>query len=352
MQKKSLLLTSFITLLLINFVSAYYGSYSSFSLSNLLDSIDSSTMILGAVFIISFAFLNFALSKFFKEQKAIAGVVAFVISLLIVWGINRTGFDFEGLFYGIGFSEGILSVILPIILIIGAAIIVWKFNFAILLLIFGILLLFITVFTEIIYANGIATIIGIAAVLIGIYLISKKKRINTSYKSYPYNIPPKFRKRDLPSRPGRFRNALKRYNKYDWEKEKKQAAVAGKIIGAPVKAGVWGVKKGWKGAKLTGRGLGRVGQKAYERDQKQRKELEEQAKRETNKRELLEEKQRKLAEENAKKTAKEAKAYEKKRKLEMKELEKEREARQKAYREENRKKVDKIQKDTKEKYLK
>ena len=96
-MKKSLLILV-ITLCLINLTNAYYGSYSSFSFSDLLNSIDSSTMLLGAVFVLSFLFANWSLSKFFKGNRAFAGIAAFVVSLFITWGVNRTGLDFEGFF--------------------------------------------------------------------------------------------------------------------------------------------------------------------------------------------------------------------------------------------------------------
>ena len=122
---------------MMSFVSAYYGYYSNFSLSDLLDSIDSSTMILGAMFIISFAFVNFALSRFFKGNRATAGVVAFVISALIVWGINKSGIDYESFFYDIGLSEGFLYAVLPLVLLAGLIFLIIKVGMGMALMIFG-----------------------------------------------------------------------------------------------------------------------------------------------------------------------------------------------------------------------
>lgn len=175
-MKKSLV-TPILILSLINFASAYYGSYSNFSLSNLLNSIDSSTMLLGAVFIVSFAFLNFALLRFFKDNKATAGVIAFVISLSITYWINQTGFNIEGLFFEIGFSGDMLYTILPIILLIGIIIFIWKFKSKALLAM-GALLIVLS-FTNLIYAKGLTLLIGITLSGIGIWLL-KKKRPNTN----------------------------------------------------------------------------------------------------------------------------------------------------------------------------
>ena len=170
-MKKSLLILV-MTLCLINFASAYYGSYGSFSLGDLLDSIDSSTMILGAVFIISFAVLNFALSRAFRDNRATAGVVAFVISLLITYGINKTGFNIEELFYGIGISSDFLYFILPILLLIGAIYLGTKVGFGIMLIIIGALFIIIT-FTDLIYAKGIMFLSGIISLIAG-FFINKK----------------------------------------------------------------------------------------------------------------------------------------------------------------------------------
>lgn len=93
-------------LLLINFVSAYNG-YS--SLSNFLNRIEPSTLILAALFLIFFAFLYYVLSKIFRNQynqpnKAIAGVIALGMSILIIYGINQAAWDIENFFYRLNIS--------------------------------------------------------------------------------------------------------------------------------------------------------------------------------------------------------------------------------------------------------
>ena len=189
MQKKSLLIF-ILGLMLINFVSAYYGSYNSFSLGNLLDSIDSSTIVLGSIFLISFALLNFSLSRVFKDQygtpnKAMSGIIAFLVSLLMIYGINKTGFDYEGLFYGFGFSSDLLSFLAPIILLVGAIYIIWRLGFAALFLIAGLILVLLSYFTDLIYENGIATILGVTFLLIGLWLWNKNKQSAVGYNSSP-----------------------------------------------------------------------------------------------------------------------------------------------------------------------
>ncbi|MAG78788.1 hypothetical protein CMI40_00225, partial [Candidatus Pacearchaeota archaeon] len=141
---------------------------------NLLDSIDSSTIVLGSIFLISFALLNFSLSRVFKDQygtpnKAMSGIIAFLVSLLMIYGINKTGFDYEGLFYGFGFSSDLLSFLAPIILLVGAIYLIIKYGLSTLLLVFG-GLLFLLSFTDIIYDGFTAGVIGVILILIGLFL--------------------------------------------------------------------------------------------------------------------------------------------------------------------------------------
>ena len=110
-----------IALLLIPLISVVnaYGSYSSFSLSNFLDSFDPSTLILGLLFIIILAFLKFSLSKFFKESEGATNVVSLCAAALIIYGINRMGWDYENFFYDLGLTSDILYMAVPILLILG-----------------------------------------------------------------------------------------------------------------------------------------------------------------------------------------------------------------------------------------
>jgi hypothetical protein len=160
MKKGVLTLAS---LFLMNFVSAYNG-YGSFSLQNFFDSIDSSTMILGLLFLIFFSFLNFSLAKFFKDNKALSGVVSFAASLLIIYGLSKTGFDFQSILFEIGISESFLYTFLPIIILIATIVLFWKFGSHT----FGVLgaLLIIISFTDVIYEKGVSLMLGFVLLVI------------------------------------------------------------------------------------------------------------------------------------------------------------------------------------------
>lgn len=186
-MKRNLLLGLILGIMLIGFVSAYYGYYGRFSFSDLLDEIDSSTMLLGAVFIISFALLNFSLSKFFKDRygepnKPIVGVVSFVVSLFITWGINKSDFDIESIFYNIGFSEGFLYTFLPLILL-GAFIFViikWRGKGVILVGLFFIAISFF------VYEKGLTLFLGLLFGIIGAIIWYKRPKKPKPSKYYPY----------------------------------------------------------------------------------------------------------------------------------------------------------------------
>lgn len=121
MQKKSGIIAGilFLSLMFLGFVSAQF--YGSFSIGDLLNNIDESTIVLGAMFIIVFGFVNFALGKFFRGNKAVSGGIAFAMALLVIYGINRSGFNYTGLFYNIAFflPTGLVETIWPILVIGG-----------------------------------------------------------------------------------------------------------------------------------------------------------------------------------------------------------------------------------------
>jgi len=176
MQKRGLMFafTSIFLVAMINFVSAQF--YGGFSLSDILSSIDSSTMILGVMFIVVFAFLKYSLSRVFRDNAAIAGVIAFAISLGVIWGVNRTGLDFEGFFYTLGVSEGFLFIILPLILIGGAAYLGIKYSFGALLTVIGGFFMILS-FTDFIYETATTFIIGLIFLGIGFWLLMRRRGI-------------------------------------------------------------------------------------------------------------------------------------------------------------------------------
>jgi len=178
MKKGVLVIAS--SLLLAGLTSAAYGysTYNSFSLSDFLNTIDSTTMFLGVLFIVCFAFTNFALSKFFKDKegnpnKAIAGVVGLAVSLLIVYWVNRSGFQFDYYFYEIGFSESLITTIASIAFPILFVFIGVKYGWGASLMITGLLII---VTGALSYEAYAAWIIGAILFFIGLWLWSLRRK--------------------------------------------------------------------------------------------------------------------------------------------------------------------------------
>ena len=187
MKRGKILLTLFIGLFLLNFTSAYY----SYSLSDILNQIDASTVFLGAVFIIAFALINQGLSKTFKDNKAAGGIIAFAASFMITYGINRSGFDFENIFYNFGYSlglsEDLLYTIIVIIIIAGLAYLFffWKHKKQAPYLV-GVLLIITSFFA---YENAILIILGIIVIIVGWFMNRDKSGQNQSNMGHAYYYP-------------------------------------------------------------------------------------------------------------------------------------------------------------------
>lgn len=116
-MKKEVLLV--LGIFLTKLISAqYYGYSERLTLSDLLNQIDASTMVLSVVFIVSFALLFSSLSRVFRGEKAIAGIVSLAMAFLIAYGINKSGIDLENLIYDIGITLEVLHIIFPIFIII------------------------------------------------------------------------------------------------------------------------------------------------------------------------------------------------------------------------------------------
>jgi hypothetical protein len=161
------LLTAFTFLISIGFISAQG------TISDLLNSIDETTLILYAVFLISFTLLFFSLNRVFKDNRTTSGIISVVIALLIVYGVNKSGLNIQGVFSDIGISQDILMTIVPIIILLGAILVVIKLKLNS-LFVFGALLIFASLF---VYEQSLLLVLGL--VLIGLWffisLATKKK---------------------------------------------------------------------------------------------------------------------------------------------------------------------------------
>lgn len=183
MQKRNLSIALILGIFLISFVSAY-----TFSLTEMLDNLDPSTVILGTMFIVVFALLNYAFSKVFSDNKSIGGIISFAMSMLMVWGVNDRGLNLEDLFFDFGLSSELIYAFAPWVLLGGIIYLLWdpkrRVKSLLLLGIFFIILAFM------VDATGVSMFIGLVFLGIGIWMSrSKKKKRSGSgapegYESY------------------------------------------------------------------------------------------------------------------------------------------------------------------------
>ena len=173
-------------LLMTNFASAQF--YGDFSIGNLFDSVDASTWVLGALFLIFLFFSNFAISRFTKGQGGAGGsMAAIAFSLLATYGVHRTGWDYDSFFYEIfgfiGISEEILYYIIPLIVLAGLIFSVIKFSLGPTLTVLGLFLLGVS-FTDLIYEKGFTLVIGLILFVGGLFLWIRKKKPNLGSSGY------------------------------------------------------------------------------------------------------------------------------------------------------------------------
>jgi hypothetical protein len=153
----------FLFLAAISFVNAA-------SLSDLLNQIDEETLVLFAIFLVVFVLLFFSLKKVFRGDTTTSGIISVMLALLITYGINKTGFDIQGLFFNIGISGDILSTALPIVIVIGIAFLVIFLAKNSLLAIGGLLILL----SFFVYAQTLLIVIGVILIVVR-FLIPKGK---------------------------------------------------------------------------------------------------------------------------------------------------------------------------------
>lgn len=142
----------------------------------ILGVVDPSLIVYGAFFLIFFMALFFSFSKVFKDQygnpnKTIATIISLCISLLIIY----YGEDFiRRLIYSINISPSIINWILAGVFTIFIIYIIKKYGFRMLSIVLGSGLIIVSI-TELVYRKEIVLILGAFLVMLGIYLIKKKK---------------------------------------------------------------------------------------------------------------------------------------------------------------------------------
>jgi hypothetical protein len=153
----------FLLLTMISFASAS-------GLSDILNQIDETTLVLFAIFMVAFVLLFFSLKKVFRGDTTTSGIISVMLALLITYGVNKTGFDVQGLLLNIGVSGEILSTLIPIVIVAGIVFLVIFLAKNSLLVIGGLLILS-SIF---LYAKTLLIVVGVVLIVVR-FLIPKGK---------------------------------------------------------------------------------------------------------------------------------------------------------------------------------
>lgn len=184
-MKRGWLFSIFLFTILINFVSAQYA----FSLSNLFYTIDSTSLILILLFVAIFAILHqIIFLRLFRGNRTVSAIVSFCASVLMVWGMYRMQWNLGGFFYNMGVSEDMLFMVTVAILFIVLIIAILKGWLKHFLAIFGAILIYMSLWTEIFYEWFTVFVIGAIVLIIGLWLMFRSRR-GKPYGGKGYNYP-------------------------------------------------------------------------------------------------------------------------------------------------------------------
>ncbi len=167
-----------LSVLFLPFVSAQFGFGYGFSIEGFLDNfLNSSISVYILLFFIMFTVITLILSRvsLFRGQYGqpnafAAGVVSFSISALAIYYLYQSGFQGESLLSWLGLSGDSLSILVLILVVLVAILMVWKLGFKGLFFFGGLALVLTALSTELFYERGLAMIIGIVFLVIGLWL--------------------------------------------------------------------------------------------------------------------------------------------------------------------------------------
>lgn len=158
-----------ISLFLLNFVSAAYGSFTNFSLDGFTNTFDTSLFLVALIFLAIFGIVYKSVEKTnLINNRAIQAIIAFGASAFAMYGILQTNINFGGLLSGFGLPEDFIRTAIPIIIVL-VFIILWvKIGFGNLLMIIGSLLIAVGLL-DLVYSKGLSIAVGTMLVLIGFF---------------------------------------------------------------------------------------------------------------------------------------------------------------------------------------
>lgn len=143
-----------------------------------LQNINSGIIVMGALFLIFFAFINYVLSKVFRDKygnvnTATAGIISFCIAILIIYFGKDT---ISNIIDSLRFSDTILYIISVIAVLILLYFFRKKLRFCMILMLTGAGLILIGAFTELVYQKEFVIGLGIGLLLLGIWMCTRRPR--------------------------------------------------------------------------------------------------------------------------------------------------------------------------------
>jgi hypothetical protein len=153
------------------------------SVGDFLDAFGFENMLLFATFLISFSLIFFVLRRVFKKKyeepaTATPGIVAFAISMIIVYGVHAMQFDLGDMLFDLGVGEDMLYAIIFLAILAALGYLIYKVGIGVILMIVGALLVTLA-FTDIIVEFTVVVVTGIVLIIIGAFLFRRRLKKKT-----------------------------------------------------------------------------------------------------------------------------------------------------------------------------
>ena len=128
------------------------------------------------IFLIFFAVTNKIFTKFFKTQRKLGTIIAFLTSIAIVYFTNlKYSYFVDNMIYGLGIDLGVIMDILPWVFLAIAILIIFKFGIGMLLMLFGAFMI-LSGWIGFAEQQSFAIMAGVIAFLIGVFFWKRRKR--------------------------------------------------------------------------------------------------------------------------------------------------------------------------------
>jgi hypothetical protein len=171
-MKRGILIFALFSILIIQIINL---ASAQFFIDQLLNTLDTRTVIFFALFLIFFTLINFSLLRVFRGNKAVSATIALAVSFLIVYGIFRSGYSIEDIFFNIGIDEASIFnffVIASVVLLIW---IIFRYGAVNFFLVLGVILIFVS-YTTLVYERASLRFIGFAIAIIALWFLFRQRQ--------------------------------------------------------------------------------------------------------------------------------------------------------------------------------